>query len=92
MSKRYLEIQEIALSSKSTIYKVVLRQGTRSYTMKTRGNTEFKLGVDSALAKFITYPAGTAESEDGIFSEEPITFYIQGEIDNETLEVKQWIG
>ena len=92
MSKRYLEIQEIELSSKEIVYKITLPQGVRSYTIKTRGNTEFKLGVVSDLSKFITYPSGTAESEDDIFSESPIIFYIQGEIDNEVMEVKQWIG
>lgn len=92
MGKRYLEIQEIELNSKDVIYKLTLPQGTRSYTIKTRGNTEFKLGIDSTLLKFVTYPSGTAESEDDIFSEVPIVFYIQGEVNNEVLEVKVWIG
>ena len=92
MGKRYLQIQEVELNSKNSIYAVVLPQGTRSYTIKTRGNSEVKLGIDSALSKYITYPSGTAESEDGIFSENPITFYIQAEQDNEILEVKYWVG
>lgn len=92
MSKRYGRIQNVELDSKDEIYPVVLPQGTRSYTIKTRGNTEFKIGFDSELATYTTIPSGSSESEDDIFSEGPITLYVQCEKDTEVLEAKYWIG
>ncbi len=92
MSKRYGFIANVDLVDKAEIYPVTLPQGVRSYTIKTRGNTEFKIGFVPDLATFITYPSGNAESEDDIFSEGPIKFYVQGEKSGEVLEVKYWKG
>ena len=92
MSKRYGTVQNIDLVLKTKIYTVTLPQGTRSYMIKTRGNTEFKIGFVSDLASYITIPSGSAEAEDDIFSEGPIVLYVQGEVDAEVLEVKAWEG
>lgn len=94
--KRYGKIQNVELASKNTVYPVVLPYGTRSYTLKTRGNTEFKIGfsvdAEGDLVNYITIPSGSAESENDIFSEADITLYVQGEKDAEVLEVKYWMG
>lgn len=90
MGKRYLKIQNVAMASNGTVYPVTLPQGIRSYTMKLRSNTEFKLGADSALSTYITYPSGVAETEDDVFSEASIVLYVQSEIDNDVMEVKTW--
>ncbi len=92
MSKRYGVVDNVDLVDKAEIYTVTLPQGTRSYLIKTRGNTEFKIGFKPDLSTYATIPAGHAESEDDIFSEGPIKLYVQGEKSGEVLEVKYWIG
>lgn len=91
--KRYPEIIPVALTSKDEVYSFTLPADTKSYTIKTRGNSEFKLAYKSGeieAGNYITIPSGTAENEDNLGCETAITGYVQCEKDNEYLEVKRW--
>lgn len=93
--KRYPEIIILDLDDKATVYSFTLPVDTKSYTLKTRGNTEFKLayvpGTAGAINEnYITIPSGSGESEDNLNPENPLTLYVQGEVNNEKLEIKRW--
>lgn len=95
MSKTHPSIQEIDMPIKDTEYEVVIPKDVKSYTVKTRGNHEFKLAykseqVNSAIGEFITIPAGSGESEDDLNRVDPFTLYVSCEVDSEKLEVKIW--
>lgn len=95
MSKTHPEIQEIDMPTKDTEYTVTIPKDVKSYTVKTRGNHEFKLAykteqVASATGEFITIPAGSAESEDDLNRVDNFTLYVSCEVDGEKLEVKIW--
>ena len=93
MSKRYPEITTVDMVSKDEVYSFILPVDTKSYTIKPRGNTQFKIaykdqGIETG--DYVTIPSGNAESEDDLYPENAITVYIQCEKDGETLEVKRW--
>ena len=93
MVKRYPEIIIVDLDLANTIYTVTLPTDTKSYTIKTRGNTAFKLAYRSGgieAGDYLSIPSGSGESEDGLSREDSITIYAQGEVDGEVLEVKRW--
>lgn len=95
MSKTFPEIQEIDMPVKDTEYPVTIPKNTKSYTVKTRGNHEFKLAykagqVANAVGEFITIPAGSGESEDGLNRVDAFILYASCEVDGEKLEVKIW--
>ena len=94
MSKRYPKIIIVDLDFASTIYSFTLPSTTRSYTIKTRGKYAFKLAYKSGeveAGNYISIPSGSGESEDDLSREDPITIYVQCEVDNEKLEVKLWL-
>ena len=95
MNKRYQEISYLDLTTKDKEYSFVIEVGVKSYTIKTRGNHEFKVAftasqVNQDTGNFMTIPSGSAESEDGLTHENPITIYISCEEDEEVLEIKKW--
>ncbi len=76
-------------------YSVVIPKEAKSYTVKMRGNHEFKLAyktgqVTESTGNFITIPSGSAESEDELGNENDITLYVACEKGNEKFEVKIW--
>ena len=92
-NKRYPEIIIVDLDLKTEIYTVTLPTDTKSYTIKARGNTSFKIAYKSGgieAGNYLTIPSGSGESEDELNREDPIIIYIQGEVDGEVLEVKRW--
>ena len=95
MSKTHPSVQEIDMPVKDTEYKVTIPKDAKSYTVKTRGNHEFKLAykpgqVEESTGEFITIPAGSGESEDDLNRVDPFTLYVSCEADGEKLEVKIW--
>jgi len=93
MSKRYPQIITVDMVDKGTVYNFVLPVDTKSYTIKPRSNTEFKIAYASdgiTNGNYCTIPSGNAETEDNLNPENAITVYVQCEKDNETLEVKRW--
>ena len=91
--KRYPRIQYLELADKDVVYSLPLDSEIQSYTIKTRGNTEFKIAFEdegSAAGNYLTIPAGCAESEDNLGREAGTTIFVQGTKDNETLEIKSW--
>ncbi len=95
MSKRRPVITVVDLDTADREYPVTIPAGTKSYTIKTRGNNAFKLAyktgqVDNTTGDFISVPAGSAESEDGLSSESNIVLYVSCEKGSEKAEVKTW--
>ncbi len=93
MVKRYPTTLYLDLSDKNEVYSITLPADTKAYTLKTRGNTQFKVAYANggiAAGNYITVPSGSAESEDNLSREDPITIYVQGEVDLEVLEYKLW--
>ena len=96
MNKRYVVMDPVALDDKDMVYSFILPVDTKAYTIKTRGNHEFKVAYeagaleDGGSGKYATIPSGSAESEDNIYLEVAIIVYVRCETDNEILEVKRW--
>lgn len=93
MSKRYPEIVIVDVDEKDTTYQFTLPVDAQSYTIKPRGNHSFKLALSDDFGdngKFITIPAGSAESEDNLMRESPLTLFFQCEVGSEKMEIKLW--
>ncbi len=95
MSKRRPVIVIVDIDTANTEYTVTLPVDIKSYTIKMRGNHEFKLAyksdqVNRDSGDYITVPAGSAESEDNLSSENPIVLYMSCEKGSEKAEVKIW--
>lgn len=93
MSKRYPVITTLDMPEKAEVYNFTLPADTKSYTIKPRGNTEFKIafaadGIEQG--NFLTIPSGNAETEENLNREDSITIWVQAEKDSETLEIKRW--
>lgn len=89
--KNIFVVTNLTLTVKDTEYSITLPVAVQSYTIKARGNTEFKIAYKKdaiAAGNYMTFPSGSAEQEDGLNSPDPLIIYVSGEKAGEILEIK----
>lgn len=91
--KRYPFITTVTLTTKDMEYAFDLPGDTKSYTIKIRGNNEFKVAYtqgDIAAGNYITVPAGSSLAEDNLYFEDTRRVFVSCEKSGTTLEVAYW--
>lgn len=83
-------IYNVSALTAGTEYSQALSSGTKSFTIRSRGNSELKLAFTSGESgtKFVTIPKGASYSQEGLnFSG---TLYFQANKNSETIEIVEW--
>lgn len=86
-------VNNVIMQNKHVEYNFVIPALTKKVMFKTRNNSTLQFGFvpNTSGTAFITVPAGSSYTLEGVDSKNTITIYFQSPNDNETLEIISWI-